>query len=76
MMLGNTNDGLRKEECQTILDKLSQRLYNFSYKKEQIRRIMIVGIQGCGIKVARWEAAKESQELRIITKLTGRISWF
>ena len=76
MMLGNTKDGLRKEECQTILDKLSQRLHNFGYKKNQIRRIMIGGIQGCGIKVARWEATKESQELRINTKLTGRISWF
>ena len=82
--LGNTTEDLSNEDYVTILDDFSQKLCNSGYGVDQIRRIMVAGIKGWGGRVNRCRqegrrlrrTARESKELRMRTKLTGKTSWF
>ena len=82
--LGNTMEGMKREEYEDIIDMFSQKLINSGYQEDQVRRIVVSGIKGWGSKVARCKAegkrvrrtAKDSLEQRSRTKLLGSATWF
>ena len=82
--LGNTDEGIDKEDYVRIIDDFCQKLFNSGYKTDQIRKIIVAGIKGWGGKVTRCKnegrrlrrTANNSQELRLRTKLLGKSSWF
>ena len=82
--LRNTSELLEDKEFKDILERYCQKLFNSGYREDQIRKIMIAGIRGWGSKVARCKAenkklrktARDSEEMRMRTKLTGRTTWF
>ena len=82
--LGNTIEGLPYEEYQCMIDNFCQKLCNSGYGEEQMRKIVVAGIRGWGAKITRCETegrrvrrtARDSLELRMRTKLTGKRTWF
>ena len=82
--LGNTCKGLDNELYEEILNDACQKLINSGYEADHVRKIIVAGIKGWGIKVLRCKEegrrlrrpAKLSEGERNRRKLVGRTTWF